>query len=59
MILADGIIGQIMEPVEFHEKKETASFPQRTGQQPVGVPQAIVPVQSSTLSTLKLKSFRS
>lgn len=59
MILADGIIGQIMEPVEFHEKKETRELPAKSWQQPVGVPQAIVPVQSSTLSTLKLKSFRS
>lgn len=59
MILADGIIGQIMNPLSSTRRRKPASFPQRTGQQPVGVPQAIAPVQSSTLSTLKLKSFRS
>ena len=46
-------------PLSSTRRRKPASFPQRTGQQPVGVPQAIVPVQSSTLSTLKLKSFRS
>ena len=47
MILADGIIGQIMEPVEFHEKKETRELPAKdwaaTGWSPASNrPRAIV-----------------
>ena len=47
MILADGIIGQIMEPVEFHEKKETRELPAKdwaaTGWSPTSNrPRAIV-----------------
>ena len=29
MILADGIIGQMMEPVEFHEKKQARELPKK------------------------------